>query len=287
MRRKPYVFIGSSSEGLSIAKAIQSNLDHTCETHIWSQGLFGLGEGTLETLVSSITQFDFAILALTPDDLTVSRGAEHQCPRDNVLFELGLFIGGLGRDRVFMVLDRSARLKLPTDLAGITPATYEPPLSGNLRSALGASCTAIEDCIARVGLLRRSPVSAKWWTRQLPGGNAEDPDYYLTVGNWGPDDLPWLNVHIFPSNTFQLELWSTKPTERLMPGQYALYRFRMFSSDGRLEHWAERFADTSREELRVCVFKQNSFEQALLEDYAMGQQLFDRIHYYRRVGPPG
>jgi hypothetical protein len=47
---RPRVFIGSSREGHSVAKALQQNLDYSCEVTIWSQGVFGLGEGTLESL---------------------------------------------------------------------------------------------------------------------------------------------------------------------------------------------------------------------------------------------
>src|SRR5687767_5344141 len=107
--KRPYVFIGSSAEGLAVAEAIQLNLKYNCESHIWSQGLFGLSNGPLENLVKCLGEFDFAILVLTPDDLTVSRGQESQSPRDNVVFELGLFIGAIGRNRVFMVVDRDAR----------------------------------------------------------------------------------------------------------------------------------------------------------------------------------
>jgi predicted nucleotide-binding protein len=148
---RPSVFIGSSAEGLRIAKFIQVELDHACEVTIWSQGVFGLGDGTLEALVRAVGEFDFAILVLTPDDLVESRGAEKQAPRDNVLLELGLFLGALGRQRTFEVHDRTANLKLPSDLAGVTPATYEPHASGNLRAALGAPCTLIEDVIRRLG----------------------------------------------------------------------------------------------------------------------------------------
>src|SRR5437899_9214507 len=91
--RRPLVFIGSSAEGLAIAKAIQLNLDRACEVVIWSQGVFGLSEGTLETLVNKAEEFDFAILVVTPDDMTQSRGKNEQSPRDNVLIELGLFLG--------------------------------------------------------------------------------------------------------------------------------------------------------------------------------------------------
>lgn len=93
---RPRVFIGSSSEGLEIAETIQLNLDHLCEVTIWTQGLFTLGSGVLEALAAKLSEFDYAILVLTPDDLTESRNQALFSPRDNVIFELGLFMGYLG-----------------------------------------------------------------------------------------------------------------------------------------------------------------------------------------------
>ena len=151
-RSRPTLFVGSSSEGLKTAKALQFLLDHSCEVTIWSQGIFGLGEGTLESLVRALDEFDFAALVLTPDDLLMSRKKSSPAPRDNVLIELGLFMGALGRNRTFIVYDRSATLKLPSDLAGVTAATFEPHQSGNLVAPLGAAATLIEDRIAKLGL---------------------------------------------------------------------------------------------------------------------------------------
>jgi predicted nucleotide-binding protein len=101
VQSKPVIFIGSSKEGLDIAKAIQANLADSCECEIWNQGPFGLSEGSLESLVNALDKFDFAVLAITADDLSQIRGQLHQTPRDNVLFELGLFMGRLGKERVF------------------------------------------------------------------------------------------------------------------------------------------------------------------------------------------
>lgn len=89
---------------------------------------------------------------LTADDLLLSRGVEVPAVRDNVLFELGLFVGGLGRDRTFMVYDRTNQSHLPTDLAGITATTYAPHGSGNLQAALGAACTKIQNVVERSGI---------------------------------------------------------------------------------------------------------------------------------------
>lgn len=151
-RRRPSLFIGSSSEGLKTAKTLQLLLDQTSEVTLWSQGVFGLSQGTLESLVAALDHFDFAVLALTPDDLVESRGNSGAAPRDNVLFELGLFMGGLGPSRTFIVYDRTAQVKLPSDLAGVTAATFEPHSSGSMQSALGAAATRIEEQIERLGL---------------------------------------------------------------------------------------------------------------------------------------
>ena len=149
--RRPSVFVGSSAEGLPIAEAVQLNLDRACEVVIWSQGVFGLSGGTLETLVEKAADFDFAVLVVTPDDMTQSRSKSQQSPRDNVLLELGLFIGVLGRKRSFVVYDRSADIKLPSDLAGVTHAGYQPHNSGNMQASVGAACTQIKAAITELG----------------------------------------------------------------------------------------------------------------------------------------
>jgi hypothetical protein len=151
-RTRPAVFVGSSTEGSPIAEALQVLLDRECEVELWSQGIFGLSHGTLESLVLALDRFDFAVLVLTPDDMLIRRGAEKTVARDNVIFELGLFVGGLGRERTFMVYDRLAKPDLPSDLAGVTAATFEPHASGNHLAALGAASTLIKRRIEALGL---------------------------------------------------------------------------------------------------------------------------------------
>jgi predicted nucleotide-binding protein len=145
--KPPKLFVRSSAEGLSIAKAIQLNLDHEyheCEVTLWSQGVFGLGRGTLEELVREAATVDFAVLVLTPDDLVTKREKGGQQPRDNVLFELGRFMGKLGRDRTFIVHERTRSLDLPSDLAGITLATFARRADKNMEAALDPVCTRLE-----------------------------------------------------------------------------------------------------------------------------------------------
>lgn len=155
MKHMPSVFIGSSVEGLPIAEAINASLEHFAECSVWSEGVFGLSHGSLESLLSAVASFDFAILVLTPDDMVVVREDHTQLPRDNVLFELGLFMGGLGRDRCFMVYDRHSKIKLPSDLAGIAPATFQLHASGDLIPSLGPPIFKIKDRMQKLGARSR------------------------------------------------------------------------------------------------------------------------------------
>lgn len=141
-RSRPEVFIGCSVEGLRVAKVIQLALEHSTHSVIWHQGVFGLSQGTLESLVAAVHGFQYAVLVLTPDDLVVKREETRAAARDNVLFELGLFMGALGRDRTFIVCERS--VSLPTDLAGVTPAVYEVSGDTTLVQDLGPVCTKLE-----------------------------------------------------------------------------------------------------------------------------------------------
>jgi hypothetical protein len=134
--------------------AVQVALDPVCEVELWTQGVFGLTQGTLESLITASSRFDFAVLVLTADDLTISRGTQKTAARDNVLFELGLFIGSLGRNRTFMLYDRTDPPTLPSDLAGITAVTFAPHSTGNYVAALGAPCTRIRGEIERLGIRR-------------------------------------------------------------------------------------------------------------------------------------
>lgn len=164
---KPRMFIGSSVEGKDIAEHIQLGLEYDVETTIWHQGIFGLSDGSLESLVRAAKDFDFAALVLTPDDLVMKRGTEKGCPRDNVVFELGLFMGALGRERTFIVYNRDKQLDLPTDLAGVTPATFADRSDNNLQAALGPVCTKIKRAIKDHGLKARHLADAVYEKDEL------------------------------------------------------------------------------------------------------------------------
>ena len=149
---KPSVFIGSSSEGLEFARAIRGLLSDAAQVTLWNEGFFRPGNTFIDTLVNALPRFDFAALVLTADDLVRSREVESFGPRDNVLFELGLFMGRLGRARTFLVHQSGVNLKIPSDLSGVTAASYEwPRADGNHKSAVGAACDSLRDVIRDLG----------------------------------------------------------------------------------------------------------------------------------------
>jgi hypothetical protein len=153
----PKVFIGSSKEGLRIAQAIGANLEHVAEVTIWSNA-FDLSGTTIESLEKAVEKHRFAIFVFTADDEIKYRGAKLKAARDNVLWEHGLFSGKNGRKRTFMVMPRGVKnFKLPTDLLGITTATYDPArLGGNPRAALQTACLEITLAIEAAGELSQS-----------------------------------------------------------------------------------------------------------------------------------
>ena len=150
--RRPRVFVGSSVEGLGIAESLQVLLQFSAEVEIWTQGLFGPGPSTLESLVGAAPSFDFAVMVVNPDDDLSTRGTHKHVARDNVIFEMGLFIGVLGKSRTFMIFDRENKPDLPSDLAGVTPATFVTNSTGNMDAAVGPAATVIKRAIQELGL---------------------------------------------------------------------------------------------------------------------------------------
>jgi predicted nucleotide-binding protein len=146
------VFIISSTEALPIARVVQNAFQHDpFLTKVWTDGVFRIANYTLETLEAEIDRSDFAIAIAHSDDFTESRGSDWPSPRDNVIFELGLFMGRLGRARAVLMEPRETRVKLPSDLSGVTTIPYRFEKGSDAAALLAPACNALRDYILTLG----------------------------------------------------------------------------------------------------------------------------------------
>jgi predicted nucleotide-binding protein len=155
---KPKVFIGSSTEASDFAEAVHSQLARAAECTVWTEGAFGLSENTLRSLVRNLRESDFGVFIFSPDDTAQRRGKLLQVPRDNVIYEAGLFSGYLGPERCLMAVPETVGIDLPTDLRGITVGNYENSRSdNNYRSAVATFCSDVKSRIKDLGFFEGLP----------------------------------------------------------------------------------------------------------------------------------
>jgi hypothetical protein len=167
--RKPRLFIASSVESLPIAEAINVNLDYDFEVTIWKGGTFRLSSSTIDDLVKKSSAVDFALFIFTPDDIVLIRDEKKRVVRDNVLFELGLFVGAIGKDRSFIIKPRSVDLHLPTDLLGVNTTDYESDRSDDdLVSATNRPCSLIKQEAKNKGIINNIGTTSKRRLRANP-----------------------------------------------------------------------------------------------------------------------
>ena len=139
------VFIASSTESKSLAVAIQSALPEH-ELTVWDQDVFKPSSYPLEALEQALDKAEFAVFLFAPSDQVLMRGVEQPAVRDNVVLELGMFIGRLGRRRCFIVSPIETDMWLPSDLSGLTRLEYDPKRQ-NVAAAMAPPSEAIRRAI--------------------------------------------------------------------------------------------------------------------------------------------
>lgn len=142
---KPRIFIGSSTESLEVAKRIKLFFSNDYDCYLWTDGIFKSNESFIDTLMKSASLFDFGIMVFAKDDETTVRNQAFESPRDNVLFEYGLFLGRVGLDKAFIVAEKN--VKIPSDLFGITHVIYEME---TLSDGSVAPACSLEDGLAAI-----------------------------------------------------------------------------------------------------------------------------------------
>lgn len=147
----PKVFIISSSESLPVAHALRDGLEKDAYIKVWDQGVFFAGGYVLEALEKEVSESDFAVAVAEPDDIVKIRGKTERTLRDNVLFELGLFMGQLTRFRSVLMLPGIKGVRIPSDLQGLTLLRYEDG-GTPIAERIAPVCDAMRDVIKRLGV---------------------------------------------------------------------------------------------------------------------------------------
>jgi CAP12/Pycsar effector protein, TIR domain len=166
---KPRIFLGSSGKQAKLLQAITRGLSDVADVEPWTT-TFNPGRNTLDRLVELSEEVDFAAFVFARDDWTTTDAAPsgEASPRDNVVFEAGLFGGALGIRRTFILHAQDS--KLPTDLLGLTSVRYDPAAGPAEVRAINQK---LRKAIETEG--RRSAVEGLWWQLSLTMRTEEEP----------------------------------------------------------------------------------------------------------------
>jgi len=164
---KPRIFLGSSGQQAQLLESLTRGLEDIADVEPWTT-TFNPGTSTLQRLVDLTHEVDFAAFIFAADDWTSHGEAPGQAsPRDNVVFEAGLFGGVIGMKRTFILHANGA--KLPTDLLGLTCVRYAETNEAELQEINQKLRTAIE------AEGRLAKIEGLWWQHSLTARSEQEP----------------------------------------------------------------------------------------------------------------
>jgi len=167
---KPRIFLGSSGKQEQLLQALTSGLEDVAHVEPWTTS-FNPGTTTLERLLEIAHEVDFAVFAFAEDDWTSDAsqtGSGQASPRDNVVFEAGLFGGALGMRRIFILHAHGA--KLPTDLLGFTSIRYGDATNAAEISTINEKVRKAIESETHV-----ARIEGEWWQFSLTERNVREP----------------------------------------------------------------------------------------------------------------
>lgn len=163
------VFIASTKEAMDqpwlpdVLTVVEGRLEDKVSLQTWKSA-FEAGDVTGEKLIAYAKTIGAAVVVLTGDDRVDSRGAEGQpSPRDNLIFEAGIFIARLGFGRVLLMREEGA--KVPSDLLGFTLKMFDgPDVAGQMSDAkvqklANGICEFLERAIKETELVEDTSVT--------------------------------------------------------------------------------------------------------------------------------
>src|SRR6188508_740525 len=166
---KPRIFVGSSGKQAKLLGGITRGLGDVVDVEPWTT-TFNPGRSTLDRLVELSQEVDFAAFVFAQDDWTTTDASQggQASPRDNVVFEAGLFGGALGMRRTFILHANGA--KLPSDLLGLTCVRYDDALTPSEMKIVNQK---IRNAIENEGRVLR--IEGSWWQFSLTERTEKEP----------------------------------------------------------------------------------------------------------------
>jgi hypothetical protein len=213
---KPRIFLGSSTQQEKMMQALTRGLQDVAEVDAWTT-VFNPGVSTLNRLVELTREVDFAAFVFAQDDWT-TKGASPEAasgqasPRDNVVFEAGLFGGALGIRRTFILHANGA--KLPTDLLGLTSIRYDPDTTPAIVRQINQK---LQKAIAAEGRISR--LEGDWWQLSLTARTELEPSAVslLTISRDRAGALQVSGRGWQADGTLSVRYWSEASKERADP----------------------------------------------------------------------
>jgi hypothetical protein len=210
---KPRIFLGSSGEQAKLLQAITRGLEDVADVEPWTT-TFNPGRSTLDRLVELSQEVDFAAFVFAHDDWTTTDASQsgQASPRDNVVFEAGLFGGALGIRRTFILHAHGS--KLPTDLLGLTSVRYDPDTGPAELEEINEKLRRAIEAEGRRGL-----IEGLWWQLSLTARTEEEPSA-VSLLRISRDRDGGLNVNgrgWQEDGTLSVRYWSEATKERRDP----------------------------------------------------------------------
>jgi hypothetical protein len=255
---KPRIFLGSSGKQQKLLQALTRGLEDVAHVEPWTTA-FNPGTTTLERLLELVREVDFAAFVFAQDDWTTNSppasdlsGAGQASPRDNVIFEAGLFGAALGMRRTFIL--HASGAKLPSDLLGLARVCYEATTLAEMKVINQKLRKAIEN------EWRAARIEGLWWQFSLTERTAHEPsvisllrisrdrDGALEVAGRGWQEDGRLSVRYWseavkerkePSGVFYY--WKgERPLDVDCPQLYGTGEIRMESAERASGYWTTR-----------------------------------------------
>jgi len=171
---KPRIFLGSSAKQAKLLQGLTRGLEDVADVEPWTVS-FNPGTTTLERLLELVREVDFAAFVFARDDWTTHsapasdpKESGQASPRDNVVFEAGLFGGVLGMRRTFIL--HASGTKLPSDLLGLTCIRYGETMTAAEMRIVNQKLRKAIESEGRV-----ASVEGLWWQFSMTERSAREP----------------------------------------------------------------------------------------------------------------